>query len=129
MPIHLMLTGLNGVCALIALSLAAHGMGDGVTQEQRDWLTRGAEFQLWHAIALLALCALEARSGGSFWTKLGAWNFQAGIVLFCGSLYWLALAGPGSLGPLAFATPTGGLLLIGGWASLLVAGTAAARKS
>ena len=118
----LVLSGLNGVIALIALSLAAHGLGNDTLQEQKDWLGRGAEFQLWHALALLALCALEARKVGNNWTKLSAWSFQLGIVLFSGSLYWLSFAGSGGLAPFELVTPLGGLFLIGGWLCLMMAG-------
>ena len=42
----------------------------------------------------------------------------AGVVLFSGSLYWLALGGPSWLGPV---TPLGGLCLIAAWACFFVA--------
>ncbi|MCX6950159.1 MAG: DUF423 domain-containing protein, partial [Opitutae bacterium] len=35
-----------------------------------------------------------------------------GVMLFSGSLYWLALGGPKFLGPI---TPLGGLALLSGW--------------
>ena len=123
----LVLSGLNGMVALIALSYAAHGLGEGTSQAQKDWLGRGAEFQLWHALALLALCALDARGPRSRWTVLSAWSFQLGIILFSGSLYWLSVTGTGGLGAFQFATPLGGLFLIGGWACLLMAGISDTR--
>jgi uncharacterized membrane protein YgdD (TMEM256/DUF423 family) len=36
-----------------------------------------------------------------------------GVLLFSGSLYWLALGGPRWLGPV---TPVGGIALMAGWA-------------
>ena len=47
---------------------------------------------------------------------------QLGILLFCGTLYWLGLNGSGSLGPLHWLTPLGGLALMAGWALLAAAG-------
>lgn len=47
------------------------------------------------------------------------------MVLFSGSLYWLALGGPTWLGPI---TPLGGLLLMTGWLCLVV-GLATANLS
>ncbi len=44
-----------------------------------------------------------------------AWLFVAGIVLFSGSLYALALTGVRSLGAV---TPVGGLAFLGGWVAL-----------
>ncbi|PYR82425.1 MAG: DUF423 domain-containing protein, partial [Acidobacteria bacterium] len=43
------------------------------------------------------------------------WIFVAGIVLFSGSLYTLALTGVGTLGAI---TPIGGLLFLIGWLCL-----------
>ena len=47
---------------------------------------------------------------------LAGWAFFAGIVLFSGSLYALALAGVRVLGAI---TPLGGLSFLLGWACLL----------
>ena len=67
-------------------------------------------FQLIHAVALLALAGWrDAHAGPS--AKVGA-CWVAGIVLFSGSLYALALGGPKFLGPL---TPLGGLAFMLGW--------------
>jgi uncharacterized membrane protein YgdD (TMEM256/DUF423 family) len=48
---------------------------------------------------------------------MAGWFFTAGIVLFSGSLYALALTGVTILGAI---TPLGGLALLAGWASLMV---------
>jgi uncharacterized membrane protein YgdD (TMEM256/DUF423 family) len=58
-----------------------------------------------------------ARSGGWLFATAG-WLFTAGIVLFSGSLYVLALSGVGMFGAI---TPIGGLLFLAGWACLLIA--------
>src|SRR5438132_8285026 len=51
-------------------------------------------------------------------TALGAaaWLFVAGIALFSGSLYALALTGIRGLGAV---TPIGGLAFLGGWAAMM----------
>ena len=41
-----------------------------------------------------------------------------GVVLFSGSLYWLAVGGPRWLGPV---TPLGGVALMAGWLLVAVA--------
>jgi uncharacterized membrane protein YgdD (TMEM256/DUF423 family) len=63
-------------------------------------------------LALLA-CGLWVPRGGRLVDWAGA-AFTAGLMLFCGSVYALALGGV-SLGLLA---PTGGVLLMLGWALL-----------
>jgi uncharacterized membrane protein YgdD (TMEM256/DUF423 family) len=71
-------------------------------------------YHLVHAVGLLAL-ALYARAAGRP-IALPAGLFSAGIALFSGSLYLLALTGWRWLGPV---TPVGGLCFIAGWISLL----------
>ena len=72
-------------------------------------------YHLLHAVALLAL-VLFARATDRAVT-LPAVLFGAGIVLFSGSLYGLALTSWRWLGPI---TPLGGLAFLAGWASLVV---------
>jgi uncharacterized membrane protein YgdD (TMEM256/DUF423 family) len=50
---------------------------------------------------------------------LAAWCFVAGIALFSGSLYALALTGVRGLGAI---TPAGGVAFLAGWAALAWAG-------
>jgi uncharacterized membrane protein YgdD (TMEM256/DUF423 family) len=51
--------------------------------------------------------------------RAAGWLFTAGIVVFSGSLYALALSGVRVLGAI---TPIGGVCLLAGWAALAVAG-------
>ena len=51
------------------------------------------------------------------WVKAAGWLLAAGIVLFSGSLYALALGAPRSLGAV---TPLGGLALILGWIAFAI---------
>ena len=62
-------------------------------------------YQLIHAVALLAYPG---------WSWAGR-CWIAGVVMFSGSLYWLALGGPKFLGPV---TPLGGIALLLGWVLL-----------
>lgn len=71
-------------------------------------------YHLLHACVLVALI-LFARATGRTVT-LPATLFAAGIVLFSGSLYLLALTGWRWLGPV---TPVGGLAFLAGWIALL----------
>lgn len=71
-------------------------------------------FQLIHSVALLALAGWrDGHTGPS--AKVGA-CWVAGIVLFSGSLYVIALGGPKILGPI---TPLGGLAFLSGWALIM----------
>jgi uncharacterized membrane protein YgdD (TMEM256/DUF423 family) len=75
--------------------------------------------QGWHALALM-IAGLMAERGRSL-AHLAAAAFLAGMILFCGAVWAGALMGR-SLGPIA---PSGGMLLMLGWALLALA---AARR-
>lgn len=79
-----------------------------------DDFKTGAEYQLTHALALLAV-GLAARQRRGRALTVAGWSFLAGIVLFSGSLYVLTLTGQKAWGMVA---PIGGTLLIVGWAAL-----------
>jgi uncharacterized membrane protein YgdD (TMEM256/DUF423 family) len=68
----------------------------------------------WHALALLA-CGLWTRRGGR-WADVAGVAFAMGLILFCGAVYALALSGV----RLGLMAPTGGILLMLGWAALAV---------
>ena len=91
---------LSGALAVAAGAFGAHG-ASGVAA---DWLRTGAQYQMIHAVAALAVLRLEA--------KAPAWLFLAGGAIFAISLYLMALGAPRILGAV---TPIGGVLLIAGW--------------
>jgi uncharacterized membrane protein YgdD (TMEM256/DUF423 family) len=77
-----------------------------------SWRT-AVQYQLIHAVALLALALRSAEGGPQI--QLPAWLFSLGITLFSGSIYLLVLTTLRWPGPL---TPLGGLCFIAGWVSL-----------
>ena len=84
---------------------------------QGFWRT-AADYHLAHALALGLTAYLVRRGAGS----VAAWAgylFAGGVVLFSGSLYVMALTGTRALG---VVTPLGGMLLVGGWAAVALAG-------
>jgi uncharacterized membrane protein YgdD (TMEM256/DUF423 family) len=78
------------------------------------WHT-AVEYQFWHALALLATAAL-ARHRDDRPLHVAAFAFIAGVVVFCASLYALALGAPRWIGAI---TPLGGVAFIVGWLALL----------
>ena len=81
----------------------------------------GVRYQMYHVFAVLIVAAAIGRIGDASLLVLAGWFFFAGILLFSGSLYALALTGVGMLGAV---TPVGGLLFLIGWACLVVFGIA-----
>ena len=80
------------------------------------WQT-GVTYHAWHALALLALGLLMLHAPDTGPLRIAAWLFVAGIVLFAGSLYALALGAPRAVGAV---TPLGGVAFIAGWIALAV---------
>jgi len=110
----LMAAGFNGLCGVGFGAWAAHGAQGVIGPEATEWVKTGAQYQLWHAAALLALLGLPAGSA-----RIRDWVgscFCGGALLFSGSLYGMALLGWRGF---AFVTPFGGLLMLLGWLLLL----------
>jgi uncharacterized membrane protein YgdD (TMEM256/DUF423 family) len=70
-----------------------------------------ARYQMYHAVGLFVVAWLSGSTASTLVAKAG-WFFCAGILLFSGSLYVVALAGVKWMGAL---TPLGGLSFIAGW--------------
>ena len=109
--------GLGCASALVAVALgafAAHGLKARLAPDLLAVFETGVRYQMYHALALLATAWACTKWPGGAVTAAG-WLFIAGIVLFSGSLYALALGAPRWLGPV---TPAGGLAFLAGWACL-----------
>jgi uncharacterized membrane protein YgdD (TMEM256/DUF423 family) len=108
---------LLGLIGVAAGAFGAHAIRERVTPERRDTWKTAADYELWHALATIAsgLIAVRWASGAA---AVAGWCFVAGIVLFSGSLYALALTDRRRLGAI---TPFGGVLLLIGWAFLIIA--------
>ena len=78
------------------------------------WQT-AVDYHAWHALGLLAVGTLMLHSRRSDALRYAAWLFIAGILLFSGSLYAMALGAPRAF---ALATPVGGTAFIAGWIAL-----------
>ena len=99
-------------------AFAAHGLAARLTPDALAVFETGARYQMYHALALLVVGVAAERRAGSRLLDLSGWLFAAGIVLFSGSLYLLAVSGarwPGAI------TPFGGVAFLAGWVCLLLA--------
>ena len=111
--------GISGATTVAMGAYASHGGGGEIA---RGWLATGAQYGLWHSIALLAVAAIAARAQPSRLLTGSAVLFAAGIVLFSGTLFLRALTVLAWVAPI---TPFGGLCFIAGW--LLLAAWGAMR--
>lgn len=103
-------------------AFGAHGLRARLEPEMLSVYETGVQYHLIHALGLLAVAWAAARWPGG-WVTAAGWLFVAGIVLFSGSLYAVAVTGPRWLGAI---TPVGGTCFILGWAVLAVAALRAA---
>ena len=116
-----------GIGGAIMVGMGAYASHSGGGEQARAWLQTGAQFGLWHSLALLGVAALgarEARGANSRWLTFSAIAFAAGIVLFSGTLFTRALT---DLYWVSKATPLGGLSFIAGWLLLAAYGATARR--
>jgi|CXWL01.1.fsa_nt_gi uncharacterized membrane protein YgdD (TMEM256/DUF423 family) len=116
----IVLAGVNGLIAVAAGAFGAHGLRARLTPDTLAIFETAARYHMYHSLALAALAALAGHAGSRLFSA-SAISFQFGIVLFCGSLYAMALSRLEWkwLGPV---TPMGGLLLMLGWLLLALAG-------
>lgn len=113
------------VAAAFALGLAvtlgafgAHGLRDRLDAYSMDVYEKAVFYHFIHALGLL-IVSLLPRIGvlGESRAAWVCWLLAAGIVLFSGSLYVLAVSGVKALGAI---TPFGGLSFIAAWVLLAV---------
>jgi uncharacterized membrane protein YgdD (TMEM256/DUF423 family) len=108
------LGSLSGFLAVAAGAFGAHALRQKLPSDQLAVFETAARYQMYHALALLAVAWAAGRwPGGPL--MLSGWMFVGGTVLFCGSLYVLALTGTRWLGAV---TPLGGLAFLLGWLCL-----------
>jgi uncharacterized membrane protein YgdD (TMEM256/DUF423 family) len=106
------------VLCFLAVALGAfgaHGLRSSLeARGMLDVWNKAVLYHFIHAIALLVL-ALFGTINRSAW-----WLLFAGIFVFSGSLYLMALT---NLRWLGLVTPVGGLCFLAGWAWLIIAPT------
>ena len=113
----------SGFVAVAAGAFGAHALRARLSAEMLAAFEVGARYQMFHALALLAVAWAVGRWPGPAASAAG-WLFVAGTVLFSGSLYLLALSGIRWLGAI---TPFGGVAFLAGWACLAWAAWRAAQ--
>src|SRR5690606_25990242 len=94
---------LLALTAVAAGAFGAHGLRDRLAEDLLEIFETGARYQMYHALALLAVAWASSHWTGSMTTAAG-WLFIAGTLVFSGSLYLLALSGVRWLGAI---TPLG----------------------
>jgi uncharacterized membrane protein YgdD (TMEM256/DUF423 family) len=105
------LGAVSGFISVAAGAFGAHALRSRLTPEYLGVFETAARYQMYHALALLAVAGAITRGAGST-AQWAGWLFVIATVLFSGSLYGLALTGTRWLGAI---TPLGGVAFLAGW--------------
>ncbi len=116
----------GAVAAGIGVALGAfgaHTLKARIGADMLEVYETGVRYHLVHALALLAVAWAASRWPGML-TNVAGVLFLAGVILFSGSLYVLAITGVRWLGAI---TPLGGVAFIAGWVCLAIAAVKGAK--
>lgn len=91
-------------------AFGAHALHGALDATAQGWWQTAVQYQMWHALGLLAIGAARLPRH-----HLPAVLIAAGALIFCATLYGMALGAPRWLGAV---TPVGGSLMIAGWLAL-----------
>ncbi|MET3651348.1 DUF423 domain-containing protein [Dyella japonica] len=116
-----LLVGLAGASAVVLGAFGAHALSNVLDARGIELWHTAVSYHFWHVLALVF--AVMAAAGRARRIAIAA--FAMGIVVFCGSLYALALGAPRWFGAI---TPLGGVAFIVGWIALGVALAAKASR-
>ena len=120
--LFVVLGALNGALAVMLGAFGAHGLEGQLSERMLTVFRTGVDYHFYHALGLLAVGLAGGMLGPSRRLAAAGWVMLAGIVIFAGTLYALALGGPRWLGAI---TPLGGTAFILAW--LLLAAAALRR--
>lgn len=105
----------NAGLAVVLGAFAAHGLKGRIDEHLLVVFQTGNQYHFYHALGMLLVGSLMVRAEGPKLLGWSGWLMQAGIVLFSGSLYLLAITGSRWLGAV---TPLGGVGFILAWLCL-----------
>jgi uncharacterized membrane protein YgdD (TMEM256/DUF423 family) len=105
------------VLATVCGAFGAHALKSHLTPERLQLWETAVRYQFFQSLGLIGI-ALTMRTLDGAALHLAALLVVIGVLLFCGSLYLLALGGPRVAGVL---TPLGGLAWIAGWLAFVYA--------
>jgi uncharacterized membrane protein YgdD (TMEM256/DUF423 family) len=111
-----------GGLAVVLGAFGAHGLESYLAEHnQTANYDTAVRYQMYHALALVLVGILAERRPPAAALRVAGWCLLAGIVVFSGALYGIALARVSQLGMVA---PVGGTLLIAGWVAMAISGIA-----
>ncbi|MCU7905586.1 MAG: DUF423 domain-containing protein [Candidatus Thiodiazotropha sp. (ex Epidulcina cf. delphinae)] len=113
----LFIAAVSGMLVVMLGAFGAHALEVKLPSAHLAWWQKAVHYQGLHTLALLGAGLLALQRPGRILLFAGGF-FLAGILMFSGSLYLLALTGQRGL---ALLTPLGGAAFIAGWFTLALA--------
>ena len=117
MKFFLSIAAALGFIAVALGAFGAHALKDKLLPNMLEAYKTGVQYQFYHVFAIIGVALLLNWFPENKMLSYAGYLFIAGIVLFSGSLYTMAITEVRALGAI---TPFGGLCFLAGWALLLV---------
>ena len=103
-----------GLLSVALGAFGAHSLKNVLDDYGRSVYEKAVLYQMFHTMALFAVGLMQHLDKETSFSMAG-WGFFIGIVLFSGSLYFLAVTGMKWVGAI---TPVGGVAFLFGWVCL-----------
>jgi len=113
--IALIAAAFAGASAVALGAFGAHALRNVLDERALGVWRTAVDYQFWHALALFGTALLARHASPTRALRVAVFAFGVGIVLFCASLYALALGAAHWIGAI---TPMGGALFVIGWIAL-----------
>jgi len=111
--LYYILPPLLGLISVATGAFGAHGLEGKISPQHIEWWQTASDYLMYHSLAsLFAISMYSLAPQLKHCTSL----FAVGSLLFCGSLFFMALTNNKSL---ALLTPLGGLLYLAGWGYMI----------
>jgi uncharacterized membrane protein YgdD (TMEM256/DUF423 family) len=118
MKVFIILGAINAFLSVALGAFGAHALKAKLEPYYLDIWNTGCQYQMYHALGLLVVGLLAAKLPGNGLVTTSGWLMLAGIILFSGSLFVLALTKISVLGAI---TPLGGVSFLAAWVLIIVA--------
>ena len=102
---------ISGCIVILLGAFGAHGLKDILDPYGKSIFEKAILYQMFHTLGILILGVID-NIVPEIQLQLAGWAFLIGTIIFCGSLYLIAVTGMKSLGMI---TPIGGCFFIAGW--------------
>lgn len=110
--LFLIIGALNAALTVMLGAFAAHGLKAQLSEYSLSVFQTGVQYHFYHALGLLLVGLIAQQNPATSGFTVSGWLMVAGIVIFSGSLYVLAITDIRWLGAI---TPVGGVCFIASW--------------